>query len=227
MVRCSSSQGFVNYFYDSNIVRYKGWHAGRFVGAPSTNNGLEATNNVIKTHYTFHERLPMGPFLDLLKSMIHDWSVERSDKAVNTKIFATEPIVDLKLMTEAYNWRRGKPTVRVSKNIYFIAPGSGVQMKAADTTKFLRQRELKNWKRFDTYIRHQNSIWMVTFNTTNWKTSSCTCPTFFKTYLCKHIVGVALMSKLFAVPPEAKAIPLGQKRKRGRPAKSRKALIVQ
>lgn len=41
------------------------------------------------------------------------------------------------------------------------------------------------------------------------------------------MIGIAARSRLVTVPPEAKAIPLGQKRKRGRPAKSKKALVRQ
>ena len=89
------------------------------------------------------------------------------------------------------------------------------------------QSRLKNWKRFDTYVKSRNSVWMVNLNTTEWKKSSCTCTCFFKSYICKHICGIAIIQNLLAVPPEAKNIPLGEKRKRGRPPKAKKALIVQ
>ena len=48
-----------------------------------------------------------------------------------------------------------------------------------------------------------------------------------KYYICKHIIGLAARYKLCSIPLEAKNIPLGQKRKRGRVAKAKKALIVQ
>jgi hypothetical protein len=50
---------------------------------------------------------------------------------------------------------------------------------------------------------------------------------FFKSYIYKHVCGIAIIQNLFAVPPEAKNIPLGEKFKRGRPAKAKNALIVQ
>jgi hypothetical protein len=50
---------------------------------------------------------------------------------------------------------------------------------------------------------------------------------FFKQLCCKHIVGIAIRLKHALPPPEAKNIPIGEKRKRGRPAKAKKALIVQ
>ncbi len=100
-------------------------------------------------------------------------------------------------------------------------------LKNSDTVKFLRQSSLRNWKRFDTYVISRNSVWKVDLNTTEWKKSSCTCPSFFKTYICKHICGIAIIQNLFLLPPEAKNIPIGEKRKRGRPSKAKKALIAQ
>ena len=55
----------------------------------------------------------------------------------------------------------------------------------------------------------------------------CLCPFFVKHTHCKHALGMQIRRKDINVPREAKLIPLGQKRKRGRPAKARKALLVQ
>jgi len=44
---------FLAYFHQEYLVKYKGWHVGRHIGSPCTNNGLEATNNNMKTHHTF------------------------------------------------------------------------------------------------------------------------------------------------------------------------------
>ena len=64
-------------------------------------------------------------------------------------------------------------------------------------------------------------IWVITATPAG---VECTCP-FFRQ--CKHALGIKIMRKEIIVRPEAKNIPLGQKRKRGRPAKAKKALIVQ
>ena len=47
-----------------------------------------------------------------------------------------------------------------------------------------------------------------------------------KKFVCKHVVGLAIRLKFVAPPIEAKALPLNQKRKRGRPSKAKKALLV-
>lgn len=62
----------------------------------------------------------------------------------------------------------------------------------------------------------------------NWLcTGKCTCKEFFKNFICKHIIGVSLRMKYVTAPDEAKNLPLGQKRKRGRPALARAALVFQ
>ena len=60
-----------------------------------------------------------------------------------------------------------------------------------------------------------------------WRQGTSTCQVFLKQYICKHIVGIAILRNYFQVSAEAKTVPLGQKRKRGRPAATKKALIVQ
>jgi hypothetical protein len=50
---------------------------------------------------------------------------------------------------------------------------------------------------------------------------------FFKNMICKHIIGIAIRLKYVKPPPEARNISIQGKRKRGRPSKAKKALIVQ
>ena len=66
---------FLEYFYQEYVTKYYGWHVGRHFGSPCTNNGLESTNKYIKTHHTFRSRLALQPFLEVLRKMIHEWSV--------------------------------------------------------------------------------------------------------------------------------------------------------
>ena len=44
-------------------------------------------------------------------------------------------------------------------------------------------------------------------------------PYFLKNYKCKHVEGIAIRLKMVDPPSEAKSVPLGEKRKRGRPKK--------
>jgi hypothetical protein len=61
----------------------------------------------------------------------------------------------------------------------------------------------------------------------NYNLATCTCDGWLKQKQCKHVLGIALRQKYCEAPAAAKDIPIGEKRKRGRPSKAKKALIVQ
>lgn len=72
-----------------------------------------------------------------------------------------------------------------------------------------------------------NGIWHTRLNCSDFKLSTCTCPSYFRDYICKHILGVAAITKINPIPNEAKAVCIEQKAPRGRPAKAKKALEYQ
>lgn len=61
----------------------------------------------------------------------------------------------------------------------------------------------------------------------NWLESKCDCREYFKLYMCAHIIGIAIRFKVVMPPDEAKSLPIGQNRKRGRAAKAKPALFRQ
>lgn len=113
---------------------------------------------------------------------------------------------------------------------YYVSAEEQPKLKEEDISKYKRSTEwqkLKSWKSFDTYISGISRLWLVKFDSRNWNKSSCTCPIFLKTYICKHIIGLAVKLNIFELTPQAKSLPLGVKRKRGRPALAKKALVTQ
>lgn len=56
-------------------------------------------------------------------------------------------------------------------------------------------------------------------------TATCTCSDFFKIYVCKHIIGMALRLKLVEIPLEVKKVC--RKTKRGRPKQRSKTHMFQ
>lgn len=85
----------------------------------------------------------------------------------------------------------------------------------------------ESWHTFDEFKEKNFAFWKTELPNAGWKQGTCTCPQFFKIYICKHILGLAIRLKLTTPPLEAKLIPIGLKRKRGRPTKSKPALILQ
>jgi len=102
---------FATYFRTEYIIKHMGWHEGRAPGFPSTNNCLEATNNVIKNEWTLRNRLAIRDFLETAFKRIQDWSMERAPECVNCKLFLTDPICSLKLQTQAYQCFRNDTQV--------------------------------------------------------------------------------------------------------------------
>lgn len=81
---------------------------------------------------------------------------------------------------------------------------------------------------FDRYMNKAFSHWTLKMpSRQDWLCNAvCNCPAFYKNFICKHIVGMAIRLQYEKARLEAKNIPIGQKRKRGRPTKAKKALIL-
>jgi hypothetical protein len=84
------------------------------------------------------------------------------------------------------------------------------------------------WNTFEQYKKRAFAVWITQMpkQHNNWQDGECTCPYYMKNFLCKHIIGLAIRLKYVKPPPAAKDIPIGEKRKRGRPKKATKALLV-
>jgi hypothetical protein len=64
---------FIEYFNSQWLVKNSSWYERIALGYPSTNNGLEATNAVIKKSHTMRERLPVGQFLNNILELLITW----------------------------------------------------------------------------------------------------------------------------------------------------------
>ena len=79
-----------------------------------------------------------------------------------------------------------------------------------------------SWKTLDEFRKRAIDIWRVTIPTTDvnsiWKKNTCSCSSFLKKYLCKHIIGTSLRTIpeiRKSIPLEARNLPLAAKRKTG------------
>ncbi|KAL0831843.1 hypothetical protein ABMA28_001373 [Loxostege sticticalis] len=175
--------------------------------SPSTNNALEAFNKVIKDSNTFRERLQLSRFLFLAKKMVNEWSIKYTQEPVE-KYVAESPEISLKDWTDSYNWAKLQKEIVITTNdsenfTYYRVPAA----EAKECAVFEKPPE-----KFDEFIEQL-------FKKNGLKVHA------LAQHL--HIIGLAIRLK-YAVPPvEAKNIPLGQKRKRGRPSKAKPALIIQ
>ena len=68
---------------------------------------------------------------------------------------------------------------------------------------------------------------LVWLNEESWAKSTCTCYYYFKKYICCHIVTIAVNLNKTIIPAEFRDTVVGQKTKRGKKKKAKKALFKQ
>ncbi|CAF4102953.1 unnamed protein product [Adineta steineri] len=109
---------------------------------------------------------------------------------------------------------------------------SRVYLDSARDLDSIPQTDLNGYKeqKFTTFNQLKKSfdIWCLEVeNDSNWRKSKCNCPAFLKNFICKHVVGMGIRLKHCKPPAAPKTVPIGEKRKRARPAKAKTALLVQ
>ena len=109
---------------------------------------------------------------------------------------------------------------------YYVPARKVSTLTVAQVKIFLKKHNARKWKSFYTFVEEENKIWYIQPDVSNWKLGKCSCPFYAKNYKCKHLKAISATLRLYAIPPEAKQIQLGQKRKRGAPSKARPALFT-
>ena len=114
---------------------------------------------------------------------------------------------------------------------YYYTPASkSTELKSREIKMFIATRNDLSWDDFNDFAAMENSIWRTKIIESDWKESSCTCPFFSKNYKCKHIIGISNRLRFTGypkIPLESITIMPEERRKRGRPALAKGALIRQ
>lgn len=217
------STGFSEYFETQWLSSNRYWYEGAKHQTPSHNNALECANRLMKDEHTLRERFELGKFRVVLFTMIEKWSLAYVN---GEKELHNSPEINLEKWTDGYNWAKSNAPMHVKENatqIFYKIPAR------IDENEIAFENE--DWNSFDEFktinFKYYNVSFAKPFTKNNWHDGKCDCATFFKTYTCEHVIGISLRMKFIKAPDEAKVIPLGQKRKRGRPAKAKGALVVQ
>lgn len=216
----ASYEQFVQYFGHEWLHLNRNWYEGASPSlVPSTNNAEETFNRLLKDEKTLRRRLPLKEYVNCVHDWVKSWNIEYDRGAKS--IFINEPTIDLKLWTKSYQWVHLKKVVKKSANanILLVPAKTAIVVDNFDTDV--------EWETFDDFKKTAFVQWQVDTSNEDCKKWTCNCPAFMKSYMCKHVVGVALRLKLAIAPDEAKIVPIGTKRKKGRPAKAKKALLVQ
>ena len=167
------------------------WFEGFQKGFPSTNNGLERANRSLKDDYTMHVKLGLAQFLQKMEEAISHWSRrERREPFIDRKAHS------LAEWTSAWQWKslnlpRRRIMSRTSREAYLTAAKGDPQDFQQHCTEYM-ERSRRGFRSWNDYLFYRQCIWMVMRRSTGWV---CTCP------------------------EEAKTVPIGRKRKRGRPSR--------
>lgn len=214
-----------DYFEPEWIIKNRNWYEGFRAKTPSTNNALESTNNVIKNEHTMRERLDVSQFRFVMFKMVEQWSIEYGSNLNSVNNGA--PKIDLPLWTNGYNFATSNVKIDSKRKRNEIT--YTICMRDESQCEPIKEKRTE-WTTFKDSIKSFEIV-HVKFNypvsAENWNYACCDCAMCFKQYVCEHIVGIAIRLKIVEAPVEAKNVPLGQKRKRGRPAKSKPALQFQ
>ena len=196
-----------------------GWYEGIADNIPSTDNGLEATNNVVKGSHTLRVRMSVSQYLLNSTDMIRNWSKDR----ISEKPFHEKPNVDSRMYRLAWDFLyKSTPVIKKSNQIYVLTKDEHKSLINPQIAKSnLDQLQIS----FDHFILTVKKIKIINLNRTNWTDSKCSCSWFLKNYFCFHLIALAVNEKLTDIPLDYKNVPIEAKPKRGRKPKAKSALI--
>lgn len=218
---------FFEYFENEWIDSLQNaWYEGAGTHVPSTNNALESFNRVIKANHTLRERFSLSVFLSKLVEMLQSWSIDRS----SSKKFYPLPEISTELWEASDEYIDSKPQVKylTNENVYLLL--NATQDKS-NFEKFVESSECSLecedltscFGSFSDFFLLNRLVKRVSLNSSCWQLSKCSCRTFFKQFICKHIVFLAVKRNLTEINYNFKRV--GKKNKRGAKRKATKALL--
>lgn len=223
---------FVQYFRKEWLGVHANWFEGAAIYTPSTNNGLESHNAIIKRLITLRKCLPMNEFLVTMKEMATNISKTFSN---GQRVIATEPEIKRETYENAIlmvkeKFKAFKAKQKKDSDIsIFSVPASKCKDENANETNY-KALVKAIWKTFDEFVIHGfQQFYIVHFSSSAWKTeSSCTCAAFFKKHMCKHVIAIGIRMNVIEPPASANPVRLAAtKKKPGRPKNAVKALQIQ
>lgn len=210
---------FCAYFEREWLLQHRNWYEGAAEQTPSSNESLELFYKSFKQERIFRLRLPLAEFAEKLFNYIECWGIEYDNGTKSTIVDTLTLTLDV--WTKGYQWSLAENNVisgTDENGAYLLVPGEEIVIG--------QWNECSYWQSFDKFKENSFAYWKCYMNENNWKQSKCTCPEFYKQYMCKHIVGIALRLQYAIAPAEAR-VDNSIKRKRGRPPKVKETFSIQ
>ena len=216
------------------------WYEGAHPWQVSNNQGVEGKNKEIKQSHTFRERLELGALFGVMLRLVKEWAEEEDILLTSSRLaILHNDINSLKMRTQGYQWFRqnkfgsdkvlkinpkGKYSVSEEfllgkvDNIWSVASNndkSGRTLKER-TKDRIQNRAIPSSSSFDEYISMRSSCWILEERDGDY---FCDCPIGMKGKMCKHTVGLLYKEGHLEQTSDVRAVPLGAKRRKGRPKK--------
>lgn len=221
---------FLKYFEDYYVKRHPFWYYGSVVGLPTTNNGIEGTNSLIKSQHTFRSRWPLKDFLKGLNTLVDNWSYDKNPSCPNYKPFSDIYLPSTSEWTSAFNWNMDQYTI-LEKREESVTSYFSLSKKLGRDESLLKiksyMEKMYKWDSFEEFVSFRKGIVIVTENFSTPGTFTCNCMDFLKNNSCYHSIGFRIRKFPNIIPEEAKSIVVGAKLPRGRRSLSKKAWIRQ
>jgi hypothetical protein len=184
-----------NYFQKTYVDNYSNWFvASSPIGMGVTNNNCEGFNNLIKRQYTCRKRLPIADLLKVFETMIKDLS-SSNEKLGHCYYFPKE--LDYRKALYKKMWMKVQTIkheeVLNNEELYvFKRKSSNFDMTTSSLSRiFTHNKNIKQFKDF----KLKFDVWVV-----DSQEKTCSCPCYYKTSVCKHILFVFNSLKHMIVP---------------------------
>lgn len=208
----------------SFFAKNKNWYIGCIKRVPKTNNSLERFNGLLKQQQLNHQKKPLKQFKKIALRIVRERSNEYK---IDKTTFQEKLEVTTKMIRKGKEHNK-KYVYAVNENgetdFYMFA-----SIVSGDDTITMNDVELfkaEEYSDFDDFAAKSFRIHKITFpeNSEEWENAICTCPSYDKEYMCKHIISIAhQVIKCF--PENYDDEPLFTS-KRGRPKRISKALAM-
>jgi hypothetical protein len=206
-----ATEHFQKVWLSERLCRF---YRGAAQGNVMNNNGLEATNKVLKDRATLRELLPILHLLPAVKKWLEEQSSYRNPANVNFIPFAPDaPVMLLKDFTEGYNEVRLKQKIfHIEDHYISVSPKNGGIFDRAAAVRILAKYRTNDFASIEEYKSFISFVVVVN------PEMQCNCHKYSKCFKCMHVTAIQIRLGQVVVPDNAKTVPVASKRKPGRPA---------
>ena len=211
-------------------TRYFGWFEGFDPRRPSSQNGPESKHRWFKKNVLRNTRRNTALMFQKCKTAVNNWGKELDDNIMESP--SLTKVVELSHETDAWQFLNGPNRKKWLQfnfspevTLFLVVPESCADEYPEDITVCEATLRSYAWptlpfSTFAEYVKCRFSVWVVTWKKCAPTTDgcwTCTCYEWVKSKLCKHELALKVIHGLYQLRPEASQIPLGCKRKAGRP----------